>query len=143
MQYSLTDIESLQGKLAFIMGIAGFVYAILYLLMTIAIPYNLTIRKQKDVFFRRVLFFVGLISLFSVNYLVFGDFMIAGWEPMMDPDYSINIKGELITFVIISTIISVSIYILTFWLVAKFLRGIFGYKPWTVFVSKGKKFGLF
>lgn len=143
MQYTLTDIDSLKGKLLLIMGITGFVYALINLLVTITIPYNLTIRKQKDIFFRRVIFFYGLFSVFAAHYLLLGDLLIATWEPMMDPDYSINIKGELITFIIISTIVSTIIYILTFWLIAKFLRSIFGYKPWTVFVSKGKKFGLF
>ena len=142
MQYSLTDINSLKVKLMLILAIIGFLYSVLYIYLTTTIPYNLTIKNQKDVFFRRVLFFVGMISLFSANFLYVGQFMINGWEPMMDPDYSINIKGELLAFVLIASLISFAIYVLTFWLTAKFLRGLVGYKPWTVFVSKGKKFGI-
>jgi hypothetical protein len=72
-----------------------------------------------------------------------GEFLVRGWEPNMDPDYSMTMVGDLLKFVLISSAVSLVIYVATFWLIARFLRGIVGYKPWTVFVSNGKIFGLF
>ncbi len=143
MQYTLTDVNSLKIKLLLIMGIASFVFALIFLFLTMVIPYNLTIKKQKDVFFRRVEFFSGMVSIFSFMLLFMGEYLVRGWEPNMDPDYSANMMGDLLSFVLIASIAALVIYILTFWLVARFLRGLVGYKPWTVFVSNGKIFGLF
>jgi hypothetical protein len=141
--YTITDVNSLKVKLLLIMGVSAFVFALIFLFLTMMIPYNLTIKKQKDVFFRRVEFFGGMVSLFSAMLLFIGEFLIRGWEPNMDPDYSMNIVGNLLSFVLIASIVALVIYVATFWLVARFLRSIVGYKPWTVFVSNGKIFGLF
>ena len=61
---------------------------------------------------------------------------------MNEEDLS-TIVSSLKSFVLPVTVISMLVYILTFWLSAKFLRRFIGYKPWTVIVSNGKKFGLF
>ena len=49
MQYSFTDVNSLKVKLLLIMSISAFLYAVLFLFFTTLIPYNLTLKKQKDV----------------------------------------------------------------------------------------------
>ena len=142
--YTITDVNSLKVKLMLIMGVSAFIYALIFLFLTTMIPYNMTIKKQKDVFFRRVEFFAGMVSLFAAMLLHVGEYVIKGiWEPKMDTDYSMNIVGNLMSFVLIASIVALVTYIVTFWLVARFLRSIVGHKPWTVFVSNGKIFGLF
>ena len=49
--YTITDVNSLKVKLMLIMGVSAFVFALIFLFLTMMIPYNLTIKKQKDVFF--------------------------------------------------------------------------------------------
>jgi len=143
MQYTFTDISSLKIKLLVIMGVSALLYAVVFLFFTMLIPYNLTVKKQKDVFFRRVQFFTGLVSFFSAMLFYIGEFLVRGWEPKMDPDYSMTMISDLLSFVLIASTVSLVIYVSTFWLIARFLRSIVGYKPWTVFVSNGKIFGLF
>lgn len=143
MQYTTLDINSLKMKMLIILIGLAFIYSLLYLVFTMLVPYNLTIRKQKDVFLRRVLFFAGMFSLFSAAFLYLTDMLINTWRPNMEPESEPTIVSSLMSFAPIACAASLILYILNFWLCAKFLRGFIGYKPWTVFVSKGKKFGLF
>jgi len=143
MEYSIVDVNSLKVKLILIMLALGFIYALLYLYLTTTIPYNLTIKKQKDIFFRRVLFFVGVFSLFSAEIFYVGDFLVNSWRARMNEDDLSTIVSSLMKFILPACAASLVVFVLTFWLCSKYLRTFFGYKPWTVFVSKGKKFGLF
>ena len=143
MEYGIQDIQSLKNKMLVVLISLGLIYALLYLLFTVLVPYNLTLRKQKDVFFRRVLFFTGLWTLFAANIYMIGDFIIGKWRPRMDSNDMQTIVSSLTSYVLVATLASLAAYILVFWLSARYLRSVFGYKPWTVFVSRGKKFGLF
>lgn len=143
MEYSVLDINALKIKLLLILFSLGLIYAIIYLFIVKAIPYNMSWKKQKDVLFRRVAFFTGFISLFIAELSYIVQFVVDSWRSRMNEEDLSTILSSLKSFVLPATLLSMLTYILTFWLCAKFLRGLFGYKPWTVFVSNGKKFGLF
>ena len=110
MEYTIVDMNALKVKMMMILLALGFIYALIYLVLTTLIPYNLTIRKQKDVFFRRVVFFTGIFTLFFAELTYIANFLIAGWRPNMNEDDMSTIVSTLTSFVLPACIISLVIY---------------------------------
>ena len=143
MEYTIVDTNALKVKLILILFALGFIYALIYLFLVSKIGYKMTSSKQKDVLIRRSIFFTGFVSLFLAELSFIVDYFISSWRARMNEEDLSTIVSSIKSFLLTVTLISMLVYILTFWLCAKFLRRFVGYKPWTVFVSNGKKFGLF